>query len=495
MAIQGRGPAWELLPKRTLAMYAGGGGVSLASMPACGSGLGPFPSCKLSTARPVSTKWLSAAFSAQCSLSPARNFLGARGQSFAGTAGGSSVHPAAQRTGKRFHTFHGNLVVGKRNFRHLLMITPSIPADGGIGSSFSCSLALPTSRFEFQGRRGRSVLYRILKLSTPFSLTWSLKRRRCVNLKVSRAAQSGMHWVPINNRWLSCVHKYYFISSSNASFMELNHVVSNQLYRGFRGFESSANGIGYFRAVRSLRSQSEGQGISEKIMLAEEEQQLSSSRESEFLAVGYGWRVRAADLNNLQELVRVADIQTDAFHTTVAAFDDLFYKLFHAEVLSSLQYKARHSARDRYSCLLAEKDPSQPDYIEDFLKDENEQMIVGAVDVTAMGDSNIVALLPGAYEYLYVSGMAVDDAYRRRSVATLLLEACVARASEWGFKYLVLHAYEDDVGARTLYSRAGFRTVGGDPMWMTKFLGRRRRVVMARRTVPVPDEVAEEYPQ
>ncbi|KAL2629779.1 hypothetical protein R1flu_014465 [Riccia fluitans] len=499
MAIQSRGLASDLFPKQILATYAGAGSVFAASVAAGGGGLGPFPSCKLSPARPISTKRLSAAFSAQCSLSPTSSLLGARGQSFVGRGGISPVHMDAQRTGKRFHRFHGNLAVGKRNFRQLLLITPSLPAESGIGSSFSCSLALPTSRFEFQGRRVRSVLYRILKLSTPFSLSWSLRRRRCVNLRVSRAAESGMHCVPIYSRWLSFLNKSYVVTSSRASFMEFNHVVSNQLYRGFKGFESSSHGIGYFKAVRSLRSQAEGHGIPQKVMLAEEEkpndQQMWSSgeRKTEFLAVGYGWRVRDAALNNLQELMQVADIQTDAFHTPAAAFDDLFYKLFHAEVLSSLQYKARHSPRDRYSCLLAEKDPSQPGYIEDLLNDENEQVVVGVVDVTALVESNILALLPGAYEYLYVSGMAVDAAYRRRCVATLLLEACVARASEWGFKYLVLHAYEDDVGARTLYSRAGFRTVGGDPMWMTKFLGRRRRVVMAR-SVPVADEVAEKYP-
>lgn len=67
---------------------------------------------------------------------------------------------------------------------------------------------------------------------------------------------------------------------------------------------------------------------------------------------------------------------------------------------------------NRYSCLLAEKDPSQPGYLEDFLEDGDETRIVGAVDVTALMDSNIVSLLPGAYEYLYISGMAVDSAYR-----------------------------------------------------------------------------------
>lgn len=72
-------------------------------------------------------------------------------------------------------------------------------------------------------------------------------------------------------------------------------------------------------------------------------------------------------------------------------------------------------------------------------------------------------------------------------MATLLLEGCLARAIEWGFEYLVLHAYEDDFRARNVYSRAGYNTISGDPVWMTKFFGRRRRVVMARRTREIVD--------
>ena len=38
--------------------------------------------------------------------------------------------------------------------------------------------------------------------------------------------------------------------------------------------------------------------------------------------------------------------------------------------------------------------------------------IVGAVDAAAMADANVLRCFPGTSEYLYISGMAVDNAYR-----------------------------------------------------------------------------------
>lgn len=71
--------------------------------------------------------------------------------------------------------------------------------------------------------------------------------------------------------------------------------------------------------------------------------------------------------------------------------------------------------------------------------------------------------------------------YRRQKVATTLLKACTALSAIWGFKYLVLRAYEDDSGARGLYLSAGYRVVSADPPWMTSWVGRRRRVLMVKQ--------------
>ncbi|KAH9541545.1 hypothetical protein CY35_14G070400 [Sphagnum magellanicum] len=195
------------------------------------------------------------------------------------------------------------------------------------------------------------------------------------------------------------------------------------------------------------------------------------------LVSSHGWRVRDASRFDTEELRAVAHIQASSFHLQTAVFDQLFFKLFKAELLSALLYKARQSPPNRYACLLAEP---VPEVDQEHLDTNRELKVVGAVNLTALVDSDVLRHLQGAHEYLYVSGMAVDADYRRQNVATLLLKACDLRASDWEFDWLVLHAYEDDVAARSLYSRAGYRVIAADPLWMTTWAGRKRRVLMAK---------------
>ncbi|XP_058195071.1 GCN5-related N-acetyltransferase 10, chloroplastic-like isoform X2 [Rhododendron vialii] len=75
---------------------------------------------------------------------------------------------------------------------------------------------------------------------------------------------------------------------------------------------------------------------------------------------------------------------------------------------------------------------------------------------------------------------------RRRKVATALLKACDMVSILWGFEYLVLRAYEDDLGALKLYGNAGYRIVSADPPWMTTWIGRKRRVLMIKRPSSCP---------
>lgn len=61
----------------------------------------------------------------------------------------------------------------------------------------------------------------------------------------------------------------------------------------------------------------------------------------------------------------------------------------------------------------------------------------------------------------------------------MLLKACEALALQWRHRFMALRAYEDDDGARGLYSKAGYRVVAKDPGWVT-WVGRRRRVLMIK---------------
>eukprot|EP00249_Psilotum_nudum_P011027 c22925_g1_i1 orf=82-501(+) len=126
---------------------------------------------------------------------------------------------------------------------------------------------------------------------------------------------------------------------------------------------------------------------------------------------------------------------------------------------------------DRYDCLVA-----------DSWQENERKSIVGVVDVTVLAEKDVLRNLPGAQEYLYVSGMAVDITHRRQKVATMLLQACDVKAMQWGLEFLILHAYENDIAARRLYSKAGYTVISRDPSWISTWLGRRQRVVLAKRS-------------
>ncbi|KAL9673823.1 hypothetical protein QQ045_030085 [Rhodiola kirilowii] len=177
----------------------------------------------------------------------------------------------------------------------------------------------------------------------------------------------------------------------------------------------------------------------------------------EVLVCANGWRVRRM-AGDQTEMRKVAQVQAEAFHEP-------------AEVLAALLYRLRNSSPDRYACLIAE-----PEASESGLQGE----IVGVVDLAVSRDDDVLQHVQGE-EYLYVSGIAVSNKFRRQKVATTLLEACEAVSTLWGFKFLALRAYECDLGARTLYANAGYRVVSGDPHWKTTWIGRKRRVLMIKQ--------------
>ncbi|KAB1213172.1 hypothetical protein CJ030_MR5G021750 [Morella rubra] len=197
--------------------------------------------------------------------------------------------------------------------------------------------------------------------------------------------------------------------------------------------------------------------------------------EGQFLCLvnDYGWRVRRL-IAKADEMREVAKVQAEAFHVPVALFNDLFFGFFKAEVLSGLVYKLRNSAPNRYACLVAEPVTKG--------SDAHKPPLVGVVDVTVLRDKIVVDKLPvGTEEYLYVSGIAVLKSFRRQKIATVLLKACDVLSLLWGFEYLALRAYEDDLGARKLYASAGYQVVSGDPLWMTSWIGRKRRILMIKK--------------
>lgn len=193
----------------------------------------------------------------------------------------------------------------------------------------------------------------------------------------------------------------------------------------------------------------------------------------EYLVCEYGWRVRRLS-ENADEIKKASQVQAEAFHVPVSLFNDLFFQFFQAEVLSGLLYKLKNSPPNRYACLVAEPAKNDPD---------SPKQLVGVIDVTVLRDQNVLQHLPPeAEEYLYISGIAVSNTFRRRKIATALLKACDMLSILWGFEFLALRAYEEDLGARKLYANAGYQVVSRDPPWTSNWIGRKCRVLMIKRT-------------
>ncbi|CAH2066847.1 unnamed protein product [Thlaspi arvense] len=195
--------------------------------------------------------------------------------------------------------------------------------------------------------------------------------------------------------------------------------------------------------------------------------------ELKYVVSQHGWGVRRLNRDDEEEIRRVSLVQAEAFHIPLTLFNDFFFMFFQAEVLSALLYKLKNSPPDRYACLVAE----QPNEAET----SSSSSVVGVVDITVQTDNSVLRHFPGVEEYLYVSGLAVSKAQRRKKMASTMLKACDVICYLWGFKLLALRAYEDDAAARNLYSNAGYSVIESDPPWKSTWIGRKRRVLMTKR--------------
>jgi hypothetical protein len=71
-------------------------------------------------------------------------------------------------------------------------------------------------------------------------------------------------------------------------------------------------------------------------------------------------------------------------------------------------------------------------------------------------------------------------------IATAMLKACDKISNLWGYEFLALRAYEEDIGARTVYTNAGYQLVSKDPPWTSNWIGRKCRVLMIKRISLLP---------
>jgi ribosomal-protein-alanine N-acetyltransferase len=82
--------------------------------------------------------------------------------------------------------------------------------------------------------------------------------------------------------------------------------------------------------------------------------------------------------------------------------------------------------------------------------------------------------------------LAVRPAERRQGVATALLRAAFATASEGSVKSCFLEVAADNRAARNLYAREGFAPVGRRKAYYRRASGARVDALVMRRPAPPP---------
>ncbi len=83
--------------------------------------------------------------------------------------------------------------------------------------------------------------------------------------------------------------------------------------------------------------------------------------------------------------------------------------------------------------------------------------------------------------YAYISNLAVSNDFRRRGVATALLQECERIAKIWGYTELHLHVMADNQSGRNLYQKSGYELVSTDFVWSIVPWNRPQRLFLRKQ--------------
>lgn len=100
------------------------------------------------------------------------------------------------------------------------------------------------------------------------------------------------------------------------------------------------------------------------------------------------------------------------------------------------------------------------------------------------GTIEVAVRSPSAWSALkspYVSNLAVKVDCQRQGIAQDLLLACEQTVGQWGFQDLYLHVLENNLPARELYAKAGYRLHRIDPLWTTCLFKQPQRLLLYKR--------------
>lgn len=103
------------------------------------------------------------------------------------------------------------------------------------------------------------------------------------------------------------------------------------------------------------------------------------------------------------------------------------------------------------------------DHVYTMFESEDSDIIVALADDVICGFASVQYILkpktPFQYErkFYRIEEFCVDEAFRRRGVATAMIDFCKSEAKAKGFERVEIDVWEFNEGARACYEAAGFK--------------------------------------
>ena len=183
------------------------------------------------------------------------------------------------------------------------------------------------------------------------------------------------------------------------------------------------------------------------------------------------YSIRAAGLDDLD---RLADVLVDSFYSQLG-WRRWIHPLLKIGIYEDLKQRLR-SRSTHYTCLTAVR--VAPQSAAHSVLKQIDEVIVGTVELSTRNSYLWRIRHP---RQLYLSNLAVDANCRRQGVAQQLLSACEQVAFEWGFQELYLHVMEDNMEARRLYQKTGYRLYQSEYGLATWLWGKPKRLLMLKK--------------
>ncbi|MGF1571417.1 MAG: GNAT family N-acetyltransferase [Nodosilinea sp.] len=175
------------------------------------------------------------------------------------------------------------------------------------------------------------------------------------------------------------------------------------------------------------------------------------------------------------DLAQLGDLLTSSFYDR-SGWMRWVYPVIKLGILEDLRQRLK-SQKPNYACLTA----LYTGFSQVSKQGLAPGIVVGTAEVSQRQAWPWQGLEP---RYAYVSNLAVGSAFRRRGVASALLATCEQLALDWQVYDLYLHVMEDNVEARRLYHKAGFRLFEAEDTPASWFGLQPRRLLMYKLLAP-----------